>query len=148
MPADGAVGGLGADQVAVGPKRIEHLAFDGRRGAGGGIIRNLIGFADLAQVRGPDSFAVGDGDRLHKFIIQPFVAEQVEPFRNRGRRGVAGPDVLDLPQELGSLLRPFGEEAGFLRDSAAARPSELRPVFAKGRALAEGDDHDQTTRHG
>ena len=128
LPTPFAGAGLQAGQIAVGPKSVEQISLDGRRGAGGGKIWLLFRIPDFAQARGPDRFTVLDGEGPHELVVQPLVDQQVKALGDHGGRRITGADVPHLPAQLRSTLWPLRKQAGFLGNSVSLRAAPLRPV--------------------
>src|SRR5207244_3071180 len=97
LPAHLARWAFQAGQITVGTERVEELALDRWRGAGGGKIGLLLRITDLAQAGLPDSFAVLDAERLDELVFQPVVAQQIQAVANHGGRRVTETHIRHLP---------------------------------------------------
>ena len=105
----------------------ENVALHRRRGASAGILRPSVA-AGFAETLGPNLLAVLYVARLHEFVVGALVAQEIEAVADNGGSGETEIDVGDLPELLRSFFRPLFEQAGFLRNAVALRPTPLRPI--------------------
>ena len=122
-----AVGGVHADEVAVGPEGVDAVAVHGRGGAGGRVLRPLVR-ADLPELRRPELLAVLRAQGGDELVVLAPVGGQVDAVAGHGHGPVPAAEVGRLPGELRPVLRPLLEQAGFGRDAVAVRPAPLGPV--------------------
>ena len=67
-------------------------------------------------------------ERLHEFVVQAPVAQNINTIPHDGGRRVAVANVLSLPNQPRAILGPFLKQAGFGGDTVPLRSAPLGPV--------------------
>src|ERR1051325_10412494 len=124
------VRGFDTNQIAIRTEREQELAIHRWRRTRGGVTRILFRVADLAQLRRPNPAAVLHRERDDRSTFQPFVAEQINSLADHRRRGESRADIVHLPEQFRSVLRPFLKQPGVARVAVALRSAPLWEVCA------------------
>ena len=117
-----------ARQVAIGAQRIEQRAIDSRCRPGRGKRGHLVRIPNFPEPGGPHLFTILRRERLHEFVVQAAIAQNIDTIPHDGGRCVAIADILRLPNESRPCLGPFLQQAGFGRNPIPLRSAPLRPV--------------------
>jgi len=137
MPANGSVGGVEAEEVAILAEGDERIAGDGGLGAGAGVATAAAGLADFGfpehlaiEVEGFDVAGIG------------LIALGEDLTIGDGHGGEAAAHAFGFPEEGGAAAGPLFEEAGFGGDAVAfgALPLGPRVVVLDGLGGNRGEE--------